>query len=679
MSRILVYQLLFFSNFYVPTTTCTENQCLLFRSENDHASAKFQVLHKEDGVRIVYFHLNLSVVENSYKSLHPDRIMPTRWTWAKTNKEPLLALSYDYDVLSLSLLKNQAKDLSLDLNSTQSQCLKMLNSSCQDLEISRALLDITKIGPEGTKTDVVCFRTLREYWFGVGSHFKYQCCKENMLHSGNRTAISCNVPVSESQWLAVFNTILAILVGVTVLYWLWIFCLLPNSMFQSEDNTFSLQNLAEKGSLRTSNTATNPISPRNNPQMTIPLDDFTPITVQTFFEKLGRDLFPNNALDLRLRLFLVWFGFIPLAFYTKILLYVIIKNDQFDETSQKLLFQVADFYFFVFNLRRPLVYVLFVIPFLAIPCAAIFLVPTQINYRIVFEAIYKSTAMTKENLENIKENCTSITKSILLKLSKSKMFSSSTSWKKYIASLYSIFYVILVVPICILTALVLLLTTSVLCLARFSPFLVFLLKLLRSNKLVLYQRIFFIYSTISATFLVTFSCQYLIRMLGFVIMGIILNAEFVMPYMTFAFVVGKNISLCFSNTQRRYKELKKSIADKFEEKIDRIPEKLFWCVSDTVLPVADEMFALFIKILAIVVLLSIALTAILLFQVTYDASAIVPTISVFISGKFSEMFFSRVTTESSFVGWEKIRLEERIVSAIQEYLSQEDDETYLKR
>jgi sensor histidine kinase YesM len=181
-------------------------------------------------------------------------------------------------------------------------------------------------------------------------------------------------------------------------------------------------------------------------------------------------------------------------------------------------------------------------------------------------------------------------------------------------------------------------------------------------------------------------------MLGFVIMGIILNAEFVVPYLTFAFVVSNNIYLCFSHTQTKYKEIKDIIATKWQElkpadaEGNTIPEKLFWFV---VIPnekeddkeddkedekkvvvlskFSTEIFRLFFKILAIVVFLSVALTAILLFKITYGASAIIPTISVFISGKFSELFFTGITTQSSFLGLEKIYLEEEIKRLVHTY------------
>lgn len=56
----------------------------------------------------------------------------------------MLSLSYDYDVLSLGLLKNQARNIEVHLKELQSGCLANVNSSCQDVAIANALMDITR-------------------------------------------------------------------------------------------------------------------------------------------------------------------------------------------------------------------------------------------------------------------------------------------------------------------------------------------------------------------------------------------------------------------------------------------------------------------------------------------------------------------------------------------------------
>lgn len=56
----------------------------------------------------------------------------------------MLSLSYDYDVLSLGLLKNQARSMEVHLKEVQSGCLANENSSCQDIAIANALMDLTR-------------------------------------------------------------------------------------------------------------------------------------------------------------------------------------------------------------------------------------------------------------------------------------------------------------------------------------------------------------------------------------------------------------------------------------------------------------------------------------------------------------------------------------------------------
>ena len=690
MSRTLVCQIFFLCNLFVFSKSCQKSQCLTFANKKG-LSTEFQRLlaeqDEEEGTRIVYFKLPKLNDDTSYKSLHSDKILPWRWTWARSNKEPILSLSYDYDVLSLGLLKNQVKELTLKFTSTQLECLKALNSSCQDLEIARALLDVTKTSsnkPFAAETQVVCFRVLREVWFGIGSHFKYQCCKEEFLNNDrNGTTINCHVPIKESRWLAVFNAILAILVGVTVMCWPWIFYLVPKSLHSVEEHDFQNQG---KNSTRSNHIA---------------LDDFSPITLKALIQKL-RKLYPGGTPDLRMQFFLLWFGLVPVFFYMKLLLYFIIKSDNFDETSQKLLFQVFNDYLFVFKIQRPLVYLLFIIPFFVIPFFVILFASEERNREYLnslIQANDKSADYIKEYFR--------LTKNLLSKLGTSK-----GCQHKCIARPFSVAYSIFIVPICTVATIVALLITLILCVAIFCPYLVFFWKivtLLRTTvsekKFAIHRPILLFYSSLSATILVIFSCQFAVRMVGFVIMGIILNAEFVVPYITFVFVISNNIHLCFRHTQEKYKEVKDIISEEWQQlqpraEKDKIPEKLFWSIVDPdqlfwsdvddenadkgknknknnkknkdkedykEFKFSTEMFRLFCRILAIVVFLSVALTAIRLFKVTYGASAIIPTISVFISGKVSELFFTGVTTGSSFAGLEKIHLREEIKGLVKSY------------
>ena len=75
----------------------------------------------------------------------------------------------------------------------------------------------------------------------------------------------------------------------------------------------------------------------------------------------------------------------------------------------------------------------------------------------------------------------------------------------------------------------------------------------------------------------------------FTIMAVVLNVQFVTPYVAFILVVARNVHLCFLNLQNRYKEVKDMISKHWEEETTNlfwikcgnngtIPKELFWFV-----------------------------------------------------------------------------------------------------
>ena len=160
-------------------------------------------------------------------------------------------------------------------------------------------------------------------------------------------------------------------------------------------------------------------------------------------------------------------------------------------------------------------------------------------------------------------------------------------------------------------------------------------------------------------------------------MGLTLNADSAVPYVTFVFVVWRNIHLCYRNLQNKYKEVKKIISEQWKEvtkeELSTIPIVCFWkiCNDFEVLPVVYEIFLMLRNIVFIVVFLIVATTAILLFKVVHNSSVIMSSVAVFVSGKLSETFFIGVTADYYFIGWEKICLEKKIARAIfKEYMKE---------
>lgn len=75
----------------------------------------------------------------------------------------MLSLPYDYDALSLGLLKYQVRSVTVPLKENPPGCLLALNSSCQNRVIGRALLKNVTISID--KVGVVCVQDIKDYGF----------------------------------------------------------------------------------------------------------------------------------------------------------------------------------------------------------------------------------------------------------------------------------------------------------------------------------------------------------------------------------------------------------------------------------------------------------------------------------------------------------------------------------
>ena len=352
-----------------------------------------------------------------------------------------------------------------------------------------------------------------------------------------------------------------------------------------------------------------------------------------------------------------------------------IKDSPFDNASKKLLFQAFNSYFYVFDLDRPLVYVLFIIPFVIIPGVIIscwrpkkWPSRTQTKCCLCSE---KCLDLEKEILRHVRvlpQNINSWSKFFLNCCSHDD--SQHSVWSHDICKfgrnsddddsqhsvcghaicvLWSVASVLIMGPIFAVIVILVYLFVSFACIIAFSPCTCFVIMGFRYvreksiSKGLLFTvckvilLIALVCSAISVFLVVAFSMQFLVRTFGFVIMGITLNAESAVPYVTFLFVVWRNIHLCYRSMQNKYKEVKTIISEQWKEvtekELSTIPINLFWevCNDFEVLPVVCEIFLMLRNIVFIVVFLTVALTAILLFKVhqVYNSSAIVSSIAVF--------------------------------------------------
>ena len=93
--------LFFLSSCQAKPENCSEAQCKVVPVGKGTAS-EFRFKASEKGVRIVY--LDLKFRNDSYRPLESENeFLPNRWVWASLISEPMLSLSYDYDILSLGL------------------------------------------------------------------------------------------------------------------------------------------------------------------------------------------------------------------------------------------------------------------------------------------------------------------------------------------------------------------------------------------------------------------------------------------------------------------------------------------------------------------------------------------------------------------------------------------------
>ena len=226
---------------------CSEAHCKLLPLTKDVAS-KFQLLRtSEKGVRMIY--LQLKIGNDSYDPLQaPNEFLPYRWVWAPTISELLLSLSYDYDILSLGLLKRQVRSMDMKLEDEPSGCLASLNSSCQDIVVARTLLgNVTaRNGPGASmhsSEDVVCVAEIDTKINAFENFFEgnveFRCCKVVDNQGGLNLIPECDLRVQKGNWYKAFYVVLNVLTFFVCLY-------SPAILFMLPDYIFDLRKECEK-------------------------------------------------------------------------------------------------------------------------------------------------------------------------------------------------------------------------------------------------------------------------------------------------------------------------------------------------------------------------------------------------------------------------------------------------
>ena len=667
--------------------TCTEAKCKLLVDGNDF-TAEFQSKSSEDGVRMVYLHLNVG--NGSYNPLEShDRFLPNRWTWARGVDEPMLYFSYQYQVLSLGLLKNQVRNIELTLSVEPPGCVANVTYSCKDIMVATTLLEkITDaLTDPSLSEDVVCVSVVERDINWVAAWFEgniqFHCCKQE--RSGNETVVRCDLPVQNSRWYMLFYHVLTL--GIIVLFFFWP-AVIPWLQKQNDDA-------------------------KSDNNEIIPIDDFSPITCLTLWHK-----YQLKYCNPRVRqktgivekmissyyIYMLFYAYIFLAltyaFYLKYLTEVEAKN----AIPENALF------YYVFDIRSSKLYCLIpvIIFFIILPANFFFFIAyaseefqhdfsrqmidnlsvfreRQLNF--LFEAVRQHDERSDGSDKWV--TIVSAASNFIVKYLKKK---SSGSRKMVFLILFSFLatsYVILRVLLAVLVlvsfiamwffCLLVFILFLVIDVIRFSPFttlIKFIFKFMVENltKTSLYLCLpVFLAWMIYFSLAVTVCCGFYIRMFGFVLVGLIINAQKTTPYVAFLLVFISNIYTSYNTLRKRFKEMKKIIFKYYKKRTDSssktIPEKLFWYICKDVLPIKSEIFAMLTNMLIISSISLLALAIIVFFGEVFNSSTLVQAGAVLLSGKLTGTLFNGLIKSEKFTGLDKIEKSKEIKELVEEWIN----------
>ena len=378
--------LFFLSSCQAKPENCSEAQCKVLPVRKGTAS-EFRVKASEKGVRIVY--LDLKFRNDSYRPLESENeFLPNRWVWASLISEPMLSLSYDYDILSMGLLKYQTRSMDVLLEDQPSGCLANLNSSCPKRAVGRALLSMTQLNSgELPDRNVVCVAMIKDVlWSFFDGNVKFQCCKRSKDENTGSAYIQCELNVQVSGWFIAFNGTLNLLTVLMMFYCPAFLLFLPDSIInlqeeckkeerreneqqsedshheqQSEDSHHRQSNQQRSRYRSTAETSAN-VNAKNNSsplsvtlltpthsqqansqigedksnkhvQSLLYLDEPNPITFSYFLRTYTKEW--TELFSFHFKLAFVMYGVISIFAYLKLVLNYIVKSNFIEEVHKK--------------------------------------------------------------------------------------------------------------------------------------------------------------------------------------------------------------------------------------------------------------------------------------------------------------------------------------------------------
>ena len=736
--------------FCVSTAAAVQN-CSLVNCKvlpvGENIASEFRLKASEKGVRMIY--LNLKIGNNSYSPLElQDEFQPDRWVCARSNKEPMLSLPYDYDILSLGLLNYQVRSMTVPLRDEPSGCLAGLNSTCQNIAVGRALLDNVTME---SNSGVVCVAMIEKivHEDNDARSIKYHCCRLNA------SSINCDVPVEGSGWYQAIQHFLIYLAVVLVFYFPALPPLLPDYIFDlqyecdkegnTDELTYSLEEV-DSISIHARNGYEEIPDIHNVKEdklkssvlVEIPVDDASPITCSTALLECVQRL-PNVKMSFNLKLAVLLFCIFPFGFYVNVGLFFVLKEKYFDELFKKVPPETSEgetlMFFFVSRLNPTGPFQNFLLPLLTFTCliAVLFLRPTDLFrnqdfkcWQCRFAKCLFSLPITAENKDsvsigdkmlhhlNIIQKVAYFLMSKILNQYKSGLeklgnisichLQVNHNGSRIRRALFTLWILFSSLVTLFLASLVWVVIASfffsvslLLNLFLFSPFLtLFLISLINFgfkvvefiaditstlSKLLLglftlFTAVHFFLILLPVFLLVSMLCSFFVGILGFTIMGLVLNVETVTPYAAFFVVVVTNIYFCYANLQKSYMEVKGFILKYWQQKMQAtlnsehstIPAKLFWFVSEKVFPVKTKICLMLGEVAVIVTFLFLTISSIIFFKNEYEISTLVSTIAVFLSGAIPSLFFTGLAKGKRFTGWRKIELKKKIEEVVTEYV-----------
>ena len=777
---------------------CSETRCKLLPVGGGFP---FEFLSKafEEGVRMVYVHLKIG--NDSYDPLDlKDEFLSHRWVWANRISEPMLSLSYDYDILSLGLLTYQVRSMDVHLRDQPRGCLANLNSTCQDEAVGRVLLNKTEYriyGELPQDADVVCVAVIEKTDF-YSDFFEgnviYHCCAEN---KDEESSIQCDLVVKSSGWFKAFNGILNILTLVMILYSPAFLLALPDFIFNfreeyqkdvqrgqaqdnnngsSEDNQALLDSPVtnEYGTINDSATiqvresdppqrrnesiqsqisgsgssvgqpqqqAQDPRQVSENSELStaeqsfVYLDDASPITCSTLFNTFTSK-FKKNLIFFNVKLAFLCYLLIPIFYYVELLLNYAAKKVFVEEMFRKQEAFLPGPIFSFLSSKESLVLLGVSVPITLLSRPEDFKINGKCalckgNDLFVGEELFQHMEqilvktqelffwLIKIHRKGIKKPikwCTRLLNSF-------KCLKDLEPQKRFLRSVQTFCHFLcdaMVISFCgLFLGAVYLFSFFVgiafLCLL-FSPYITLGFAVYRKTKHLyctqiqprlpekFLVKVSFYWSTIFfvcmssalvmenltvACFVGALSCRFIVKMFGYIIIGLVLNAEIASPFGTFVIAVSTNMYLCYYNLQKKYQEVKEMISQQWQKhKKDllstddlsnseegTIPEDLFWHVcSDKstsehkVLPIRPEIYRMICNMVLILIFLVLALCSIIFLGNTYSISTVASIIAVFVTGVIPGLFFKGITKGNKFSGPTKAGMMKKIEKSVNEYI-----------